>query len=78
MAEIIEFPRPKSEGIIAPKIVLDGAVERNLRQVVVVGSEQDGSIFVAGSSGNIADAIAMMERAKLYLMDLAEEHDGFP
>lgn len=78
MAKIIQFPKAKSDEIIPPKTVLEGALEANLRQVVVVGTNQDGSLFAAGTSGHIADTIVIMERAKLYLLDLAEEHDAFP
>ena len=77
MAEIIQFPGNTSE-FIAPKIVLEGAIAENLKNVVVVGTCQDGSLFAAGSTGHVSDVLYIMERAKLFLMDLVEESGCHP
>jgi hypothetical protein len=54
------------------KVVLDTAAEANLRDVIVIGTEQDGTIFVGGSESDLGLAMLLMERAKRHLLNLLE------
>lgn len=73
MAEIIDFPTPEHSMMVPCKTVLETAYKANLKHVVVLGTNQDGSSFVA-SSNSLAQAVFLIERAKRHVLDLAEYH----
>jgi len=62
---------PVGPGIqIAADAVL-GAAVGNLREVVVIGFEADGSLYLAGSGGPV-ETLWLLERARHYLMTNAD------
>ena len=60
-------------GHIDPERVLDGSKEAGLLDVIVVGEEEDGSLYIAFSSGVLEDSIAMLERAKYRIVTAMEQ-----
>lgn len=55
MTEIIQLPGSKptiTEDDISPKVVLDGAIEKDLETAIVVGVTKDGDLYLASSSGS--------------------------
>jgi hypothetical protein len=71
---VIPFTGP-FYGHIDPERVLEGAKEARLLEVIVVGEEEDGSLYIAFSSGVLEDSIAMLERAKYKLIKAMDEED---
>lgn len=55
---------------IAPDQVLEQAVGK-LGKVIVLGfqNDEDGTLYMAASCGNIAEALYLIEKAKKALMD---------
>lgn len=73
MAEIIKFPYGPTS-LVPCKVVLQGALQADLEDVLVIGTEKNGESFVSCSYGNVGKVLYLMERAKEHLMALAEEH----
>ncbi len=69
-AEIIEFTG-STTGDIPPKKILKYA--EDLVEVVVVGFQEDNSLYVAGSKASIAEVIYLLELAKRFLLNLSDE-----
>jgi len=53
--------------------VLKGAYERDLRDVVVFGYEQDGTEYAAGTTANIKEGAYMFARGQLMLLRLSDD-----
>lgn len=49
--------------------VLAGAAESDLQDVLVIGREKDGTMYVASSGTHIGDLLLMLELAKLSLLE---------
>lgn len=62
-------------GHIDPEKVLEGAKEAGLAEVIVVGEEEDGTLYIAFSSGVLEDSIALLERAKYRIVRAMEQED---
>ena len=56
--------------------VLDKAKEAGLTSCVVIGFS-DGGEYVSSSETRIQDALWMIDRARHFLMKLADETEGF-
>ena len=69
---VIEFPGPTLLDIPCDKI-LNSAIEAKLGFCVVIGETQDGEIFTATSTGDLADIILALELAKSAFMKQAFE-----
>ena len=55
--------------------VLQAAIELRIRDVVVIGEEPGGAIYVAMPPNvSIADALLLMERAKNHLVSIHESY----
>lgn len=60
---VVDFTGPFF-GHIDPERVLNGAKERGLAEVVIVGEDEDGELYIAFSSEHTAEVILLLERAK--------------
>ena len=49
-------------------VVLDGALDHELTEVVVLGREPDGKLYIGLSDADIGLAIMLMEWAKMQLV----------
>lgn len=62
--------------VVTCKAVLDGALEADITDVLVIGHQRDGDLYVAssGKSENldVGLALLLMERAKLRLLAMYE------
>lgn len=54
---------------ISPDRVLQGAVNANLTEVVVIGQKPDGTVYFAMSTAEVPDVNWMLDCAKRLLMD---------
>jgi len=71
-AKIYDFDAPTFVDIPCDK-VLEAAVGK-LSKVVVLGYEEtDGSIYMAASCGNIAEALYLLEKCKKRLLEFGED-----
>lgn len=69
MAEIVRLPcitRLDTE----PALVLDG-VPRDLKEVLVIGTDAQGALYFSGSMASGPDALWLLEVARRTLMDMA-------
>lgn len=57
---------------IPPDQVLQHACGK-LEKVVVLGFEQDGSLYMAASCGNIPEALFLLEKCKQKLLSYGED-----
>lgn len=53
---------------IPPERVLEGAIKADLKDVLVVGKDKDGKLYVACSQAAYAEVILLLERAKLFCL----------
>jgi len=53
---------------IPPERVLDGALKADLEEVIVLGWTKDGQMYAAGSTGDIADTLLLLELFKKELL----------
>ena len=72
MGEVVDLDIP-TLGPIPPEKILGGALEGNLSEAMVLGYDQDDEFYFSSSTGNIADMLLLLERAKQLLMDQASE-----
>lgn len=71
-ADVIPFPGPAPRQAAGSPVseVLAVASVRNLASVVVIGRLGDGSLYVAGSFADVADAVREMLEASVAVSDL--------
>jgi len=52
--------------------VIDGARDKDLDTIVVVGLDQDGELYFASSTADAGTVLILLERAKVRLLDMLE------
>jgi hypothetical protein len=67
---VIDLPVVTSLDIPVERI-LNGAIEANLDTAIVIGWQEDGEFYFAGSSGDAAQTLLLLELAKRELLDNA-------
>ena len=70
MSDIVEFTGTTLLDI-DPKKVLDGA--KHLENVMVLGYDKDGILYMASSSSDVAEKVLMLEMAKLQFLRGCED-----
>ena len=58
---------------VPPKRVIEGAVEANLKSVVIIGFDEDGDEYFASSIADGGTVMFLMERAKFKLLNIVDE-----
>lgn len=53
---------------LPPERVLEGAIKADLEDVLIVGKDKDGKLYVACSQSAYAEVILLLERAKLFCL----------
>lgn len=53
---------------LPPERVLEVAIKAELEEVLVVGKDKDGKLYVACSGARYAEVILLLERAKLFCL----------
>lgn len=71
-AEVVRLPVVTSLDC-DPLMVLDGAMQTDLTDVVVIGCRPDGSEYFASSIAYGPDALWLLERIKSRLLDIVDE-----
>ncbi|QDP62905.1 MAG: hypothetical protein Unbinned5081contig1002_10 [Prokaryotic dsDNA virus sp.] len=69
-AEIYEFTGLTKLPLDPNKVI--GYAE-DLKECVVIGIDADGEIYVAGSSGDVANVVYLIELGKKYMLELGDE-----
>lgn len=72
MSKVVVLPCVTSLDIPVEKI-LDAALEKELRDVVVLGYDADGDEYFASSIADGGTVLWLMERLKLQLLGYGEE-----
>jgi hypothetical protein len=68
MGEVVDIDAPFF-GPITPEKVLKGAMAQNLREVVVIGETQDGTVFLSSTTGEAPKIFWLCACAKRLTMD---------
>lgn len=68
MGEVVDAGIPFT-GPVSPEKVLNGAVAANLREVVVIGETQDGTIYLSATSGEAQKIFWLCACAQKLTMD---------
>lgn len=55
---------------IPPERALNGALEADLKEVVVVGRDADGELWIGYSQAKICEAYHLLQKGALDLLDL--------
>jgi hypothetical protein len=58
---------------LPPERILNGAIKRGMKEVIVIGYDSDGEEYFASSIADGADCVWHLERAKLKLLRMPEE-----
>ena len=66
MGEVV-FPHITTTLPVPVERVLDGA--RDCTEVLVIGWDKDGKLFLAASHGDLGDHLILLERAKAVLLE---------
>lgn len=69
---IVEFTGLTKADIPANKVI---KWADNLDEAIVVGIDELGELYVAGSMADAARVVYLLEMAKKYILDLGEEYD---
>jgi len=69
-AKIYEFTGTTCLDLSPNKVI---KYAEDLKECVVIGTDADDEIYVAGSSGNVANVVYLLEMAKLHMLRLGEE-----
>lgn len=78
MAEVHVLPGIERRDLLAPlpaAELLQKAIENGVTDVVIVGRERDGSLYVASASSDIDRDVGMLMRAVTYLSSATVEND---
>lgn len=68
MGEVVDYPG-STTGPVSPEKILKAALDANLKEVVVIGETQNGTIALYGSTGEAAQLNWLLDCAKKLTMD---------
>lgn len=68
MADIVDFDAPYY-GPVTPEKILQGALAKNLREVVVIGETQDGTVYLSSTTGEAQKVYWLCACAKKLTME---------
>lgn len=68
MSDIIPFPGSTTLNI-DPRQVLEGALKANLKEAIVIGTDENGYFYLASSEGRAPDINWLLDQAKEYLLE---------
>lgn len=71
MSNIINFPRPKY-GPIPVEDVIQGAVEAKMKDIVIIGYDENGMEYFASSNADGGVVLWLLERLKKMLLEVPE------
>lgn len=69
MADLLQFNGLTVHGIPVEQ-VLETAKDAKLANVLVIGTDSDGELYVAADHGRVPEHVYMIEFAKKYLLEL--------
>lgn len=69
-AEIFEFTGETTVDIPPQKVL---KYTEDLKECVVIGVDADNEIYVAGSSGDVANVVYLIELGKKYMLELGDD-----
>ena len=72
MGEVINLDVVTTVDLPAEKVLV-AAIAHDLKDVVVVGTREDGSLYFAGTSSDGPEVLWLLERAKRKLMDIVDD-----
>ena len=64
MTENVTHLHTPFKGDLPVSIPLEGALKADLASVIVIGESEDGSLYLASSSGSIADLNLLLDLVK--------------
>lgn len=73
MGDVVQFPGQTCLDV-EPDLVIDGA-KGKLKEVVVIGFENDGAFYLAASSGDVMKANWLIDLAKNILLNASLSDD---
>lgn len=53
---------------LPPNRILEQAMKQGLKQIVLLGVDDEGEFYIAACNGDAADVVFMLEQAKLALL----------
>lgn len=68
MGDVVELDQP-FYGDIDPKKVLNGALEKDLREVVIIGEMPDGTVYLSSTTGEAPKINWLCDCAKRLTID---------
>jgi hypothetical protein len=68
MGEVVEF-NGETTADLDPNKVLEAAIEANLQEAIVIGTTQDGELYLSLSISYVPDIIWLLMSAQKMLMD---------
>jgi hypothetical protein len=69
MADILQFNGLTLHDLPVVQ-VLDAAKGKDLTTVLVIGTDNEGELYVASDNGRVAESVYLLQRANAYLLDL--------
>lgn len=71
MGDVLIFPGDTDKPS-DPHVILGKAYDANLKSVVIVGIQEDGTLFFSGSPSHAPDVAILLDLAKRRLLDLID------
>ena len=73
-AEVVTFPGTTTLPL-SVRTVLDAAPDE-LKIALVLGLQEDNSLYFAGTSSDLGEVMLLLERAKVFVVRMAEDGAG--
>ena len=73
-AEVVTFPGMTTLPL-SVRTVLDAAPDE-LKIALVLGLQEDNSLYFAGTSSDLGEVLLLLERAKVFVVRMAEDGAG--
>ncbi len=73
-AELVKFPGTTTLPL-SVRAVLDAAPDE-LKIALVLGLQEDNSLYFAGTSSDLGEVLLLLERAKVFVVRMAVENAG--
>ena len=74
MGEVVNLEVVTTLDLPAEKVLV-AAIAHDLKEAVVIGTREDGSLYFAGTSSDGPQVLWLLERARRKLMDIVDD-DG--
>lgn len=70
---IVDFDNPEIEDLgVNVDMVLEGAIDAHLKEIIILGRDEEGRFFFASSTGNLPKVYLELAKAQKFILDATD------